>query len=254
MLRRNYYVDMPQMPTLPELVGLVLLDGIAEPRDPIRQIGAAERIAGEFNVLGESLVGFFVELARAEGCSWTDIGAPRGLSRQGAQQRYAPLIAQLTVDDLIRSGVLQRFDDEALGCLRHAQTRAGRLGHDAVDSGDLLLAVLDDPAGLAGTVIRALDADPSNVRAALEQEPDDGRPDATAGRSQPGIGPDARRAIDGAVAEAHGQSVAVAHLFLALLRAPGSRAGQVLTARGVTRPAALAQILGLAGRPTPDPA
>ncbi|HEY0532843.1 MAG TPA: Clp protease N-terminal domain-containing protein [Actinoplanes sp.] len=265
---------MPEMPTLPELVGLVVLGGIAEPRDPVRQIGAAERIAGELNVLGESLVGFFVELARAEGCSWTDIGAPRGLSRQGAQQRYAPLLAQLTIDDLIRSGVLQRFNDEALGCLRHAQTRAGRLGHEAIDSGDLLIAVLDDPAGLAGTVIRALDADPSDVRAALEQEPDDDRPDddrpdddrpeddrpdddrpdANAGRTQPRIGPDARRAIDGAVAEAHGHRVAVAHLFLALLRAPGSRAGQVLTAHGITRPAAFAQILGLAGRPAPDPA
>jgi hypothetical protein len=254
---------MPQMPTLPELVGLVVLDGIAEPRDPVRQIGTAERIAAEFNVLGESLVGFFVELARAEGCSWTDIGAPRGLSRQGAQQRYAPLLAQLTVDDLIRAGVLQRFDDGALGCLRHAQTRAGRLGHDAVDSGDLLVAILDDPAGLAGTVIRALGVDPSDVCAALEQEPDDDQPDdqpddeqlaATPGRTQPGIGPDARRAIDGAVAEAHGHGVAVAHLFLALLRAPGSRGGRALTAHGVTRPAALAQMLGLAGRPTGDPA
>lgn len=149
---------MPEIPALPELVGLVLLDGIAEPRDPIRQIAAAERIAGELNILGDSLVGFFVELARAEGCSWTDIGAPRGLSRQGAQQRYAPLLAQLTIDDLIRSGVLQHFDDQALGCLRRAQTRAGRLGHDAVDSGDLLVAVLDDPARLADVVIRAVQA------------------------------------------------------------------------------------------------
>ena len=245
---------MPQMPTLPELVGLVLLDGITEPRDPIRQIAAAERIAGELNTLGESLVGFFVELARAEGHSWTDIGAPRGLSRQGAQQRYAPLIAQLTVDDLVRAGVLERFNGDALGCLRHAQTRAGRLGHDAVDSGDLLVAVLDDPAGLAGTVIRALDADPSDVRAALGQEPDDDRPAVTAGLAQPAIGPDVRRAIDGAVAEAHGHGVAVGHLFLGLLRSPGSLAGRTLTAHGVTRQAALAQVLGLAGRPAGDPA
>jgi ATP-dependent Clp protease ATP-binding subunit ClpA len=193
-----------------------------------------------------------VEMARAEGCSWTDIGAPRGLSRQGAQQRYAPLIAQLTVEDLIRSGVLQRFGDEALGCLRQAQTRAGRLGHDTIDSGDLLVAVLDAPDGLAGNVIRALDADPSEVRTALEPGPDDDQPVPKAGFT-PGIGPDARRAIDGALAEAHGQMVAVAHLFLALLRAPGSRAGQVLTAHGITRPAALAQILGLAG-PARNPA
>ncbi|MEA5362394.1 Clp protease N-terminal domain-containing protein [Amycolatopsis sp., V23-08] len=190
-------------------------------------------------------------MARAEGCSWADIGEPRGLSRQGAQQRYAPLLARLTLDDLIRTGVLQHFDDAALGCLRHAQTRAAQLGHDTLDSGDLLLAVLDDPAGLAGTVIRALGADPSAVRAALDQEPDDDQP---TGRSRPGISPDARRAIDGAIAEAHGQGVAVAHLFLALLRAPGSPGGQALTAHGVTRPAALAHILGLAGRPAQDPA
>jgi Clp amino terminal domain, pathogenicity island component len=230
----------------------VLLDGIGEPRDPVRQIAAAERIAGELNNVGDSLVGFFVEMARAEGCSWTDIGAPRGLSRQGAQQRYGPLVAQLSVDDLIRSGVLQRFGDEALSCLRHAQTRAGRLGHDTVDSGDLLVALLDEPAGLAGTVIRALGADPSEVRAVVEQDPDDDQPAVTAGRAQPGFGPDARRAIDGAIAEAHGHMVAVAHLFLALMRAPGSRAGQALTAHGVTRPAATAHILGLAGRPARD--
>lgn len=310
------------MPTLPELVGLVLLDGVAEPRDPVRQIAAAERIAGELNVLGDSLVGFFVELARAEGCSWTDIGAPRGLSRQGAQQRYAPMLAHLTVDDLIRSGVLQRFGDATLTCLRHAETRASRLGHEAIDSGDLLVAILDDPAGVAGAVIRALDADPSAIRAAFEQEPADDRPVATTTPpatdrdasahpgigpdartrpvtsqdtytrpttspnaeirtatspdaslrptsgpdattrlttgpdtpTRPGIGPDARRAIDAAVAEAHGHLVAVAHLFLGILRAPGSRAGQVLTAHGITRPAALAQILGLAGRPARDPA
>jgi len=232
----------------------VLLDGIDEPRDPVRQIAAAERIARELNVLGDSLVGFFVELARAEGCSWTDIGAPHGLSRQGAQQRYGPLIAQLTIDDLVRAGVLARFNPDALGCLRHAQTRAGRLGHDAVDSGDLLVALLDDPAGLTGTVIRALNADPAAVRAALEQEPDDGRPAATVDLAQPAIGPDVRRAIDGAAAEARGHGVAVAHLFLGLLRTPGSRAGQVLTAHGVTRPAALAQLVELAGRQSGGPA
>jgi ClpA/ClpB-like protein len=238
---------MAQLPTLQELVGLVILDGIDEPRDPVAQIGAAERIAGEFNALGASLVGFFVELARAEGCSWADIGAPRGLSRQGAQQRYGPLIAQLTVEDLVSAGVLRRFDDEALGCLRNAQARAGRLGHDAVDSGDLLVAILDDPAGLAGTVIRALDADPADVRAAFTED------DRPAG-ADPAIGSDVRRAIDGAVAEAGGHGVTVAHLFLGLMRTPGSRAGQVLVAHGITRPAALAKLLGLAGRPAQGPA
>jgi Clp amino terminal domain, pathogenicity island component len=245
---------MPGMPTLPELAGLVILACINEPRDPVRQITAAEQLASDLDVLGNSLIGLFVEMARAEGCSWGDIGAPRGLSKQGAQQRYAPFLAQLTVDDLIRAGVLQDFDDEALRCLRGAETRAGRHGRDAVDSGDLLAAVLDDPAGLAGTVLRGFGVDPSDVRTALEQESDSERPVAATPRTQPGIGPDARRAIDGAVAEADGHGVAAAHLFLGLLRAPGSRAGQVLTAHGVTRRAALARMLGLAGRSAGDPA
>jgi hypothetical protein len=92
-----------------------------------------------------------------------------------------------------------------------------------------------------------------DVRAALGQEPDDDRPTATAGPAQPAIGPDVRRAIDGAVAEAHGHDVTVAHLFLGLLRTPGSRAGRALTTHGVTRPAVLAQMLGLVGRPAGDP-
>jgi hypothetical protein len=250
----NYYVDMTQIPTLAELVGRVLLDGIDEPRDPIRQIASAERIADDLGALGASLVGFFVELARAEGCSWSDIGAPHGLSRQGAQQRYAPLIAKMTLDELVSAGVLRSFDDAALGCLRHAHARAARLGHDAVDSGDLLIALLDEPAGLIGTILRALDADPATVRDALDQASDDDGPAATASEVKPAIGADVRRAIDGALAEARRQGVTVAHLFLGLLRAPGSRAGQVLTAHGITRPAALAQIVGHAGRPAGGPA
>jgi ATP-dependent Clp protease ATP-binding subunit ClpA len=164
------------------------------------------------------------------------------------------MLAHLSVDDLRRAGVLQRFGDEALDCLRRAQAGAGRHGHDAVDSGDLLAAILDDPGGLAGTVIRALGADPADIRAGLDQAADDDPPAGAADPGRPGFGPDARRAIDAAVAEAHDQEVAVGHLFLALLRAPGSRAGRVLTAHGVTRPAALARILTLAGRPARDPA
>jgi hypothetical protein len=47
--------------------------------------------------------------------------------------------------------------------------------------------------------------------------------------------------------------VTVAHLFLALLRTPGSRAGQALTAYGITRPAALAHMVGLADPSAKDP-
>jgi hypothetical protein len=75
---------MNSIPTLSDLVGKLLLDRLATPRDPIRQIGEAERLAGELTHLGESLVGYFVEQARADGVPWADISAPRGLSRRPA--------------------------------------------------------------------------------------------------------------------------------------------------------------------------
>lgn len=231
---------MTQIPTLADLVGQVILDSVADQRDPVRQIGDAERLAGELSHLGESLVGFFVEQARAEGLSWSDIGAPRGLSRQGAQQRYAPFLSRLTLADLIGAGVLRQFGKAGMACLQRAEGHARRLRHDEIDSGDLLLALLDDEASLVA-VIRSLDADPAALRDELEQ-PGDGK---AIGRPAEliAVGPDARRALDGAVAEARGHAVGPRHLLLGLLRNPGSRAGRALGAFGITKAAAFGAVL-----------
>jgi hypothetical protein len=166
---------MTPIPTLPDLVREVILDGLDGPRDPIRQIGQAERLAGELTHLGESLVGYFVEQARAEGQSWADIGAPRGLSRQGAQQRYAPLLTHLAVADLVEAGALRQLGEAALAALHRAEERAARLGRDAIDSGDLLLGVLDDDRSQAVAAIRELGIDPTLLRSELEG-PEEGEP------------------------------------------------------------------------------
>jgi hypothetical protein len=262
---------MTKIPVLADLVGEVILESLSGPRDPLRQIGDAERIAGELSHLGGSLVGFFVEQARSEGLSWADIGAPRGLSRQGAQQRYAPLLSQLTLADLIEAGVLRQFGDSALAALRRAESHAARRGHDAIDSGDMLLGLLDDDLSLAVAAIKALDADPVVLRAELERLDDAGRavPPASAADSSPrsggpvpgagessdpgwpglvSLGLEARRALDGAVAEARGHHVGPGHLLLGLLRNPAGRAGQALGGFGITRPTALASVLAVANR------
>src|ERR1700759_1223249 len=163
---------MASIPTLSELVREVILDGVAGPRDPLQQIGAAERLAAELSHLGGSLVGFFVEQARSEGLSWADIGAPRGLSRQGAQQRYAPFLSHLTIGGLIEAGVLRQFADSTLAALRRAESYAGRPGHDEMDSGDILLGLLDDDKGLVVAAIRALGADPGALRSDVERPGD----------------------------------------------------------------------------------
>jgi hypothetical protein len=253
---------MTAIPRLPDLVGEVILQGLAGPRDPIRQIGEAERLAGELTHLGESLVAFFVEQARADGLSWADIGAPRGLSRQGAQQRYSPFLGHLSVTDLLEAGALRQFGEAALAALRRAESHAVRRGRDTVDSGDLLLGLLDDEASTAVGAFTELGVDPGVLRSQLERptggassEGVESPPAVDAGAELAGpvpLGLEARRALDGAAAEARGHLVAPAHLLLGMLRNPAGRAGQALGAQGVTKSSAMAAILAVGSRRSLD--
>jgi hypothetical protein len=59
---------------------------------------------------------------------------------------------------------------------------------------------------------------------------------------------EARRAIDGAVAEARGHLAGPAHLLLGMLRNPGGRAGRILGAYGVTKSSAMGAILAVGSR------
>jgi hypothetical protein len=245
---------MTSIPALPDLVGEVLLDGLDGPRDPIRQIGQAERLAGELTHLGERLVGFFIEQARADGLSWADIGAPRGLSRQGAQQRYGPLLGYLAVADLVEAGALREFGAAALAAVRRAEGHAGRLWRDEIDSGDLLLGVLDDDGGSAVAAIRELGVDPGVLRAELEG-PEAAGSVASGGSAVAGalpLGPEARRALDGAISEARGHLVGPGHLLLGMLRNPAGRAGRVLSAHDVTKSTAMGAIIAVGSRQSSD--
>src|SRR5215470_17094251 len=53
------------------------------------QIEAAIAVSDELQAGADELVGHFVTQARRDGCSWTDIGARLGVSKQAARQRFA---------------------------------------------------------------------------------------------------------------------------------------------------------------------
>jgi hypothetical protein len=240
---------MPNVPPLRDLVGQVVLRSIRGPRNPLTQLDDAERLAAELSVLGERLVGYFVEQARAEGYSWADIGAHKGISRQAAQQRYSPYVSRLTLAEVTAAGTLANFGPRAMDRL-HAAERYAR-GRDALGTEHLLLAILDDTGGLAVKTLTALGAPPGTLRPALTSATDTApaAADGPADTSAP-LTDDARRALDGAAAEAQaaGHEVATVHLLLGLLRNPASPAGQLLAAHGVTRTAAACQIEDLLNR------
>jgi hypothetical protein len=228
---------MSELPELRELVGQVVLEGIGGPRDPLAQLASAERMAADLAGLGDRLIGYFVQQARAEGYSWADIGAHKGFSRQAAQQRYAPYVAWLTLAELTAAGALASFGPQAIKRLHDAEAYAR--GADALSTTHLLLAILDDTNSVAVETLTALGASPAALRAALRLTRD-----PAAGTGAILLADDARRALEGAAAEAQaaGHEVATAHLLLGILRNPGSPAGKLLASHGVTRAAAAQQL------------
>jgi hypothetical protein len=53
------------------------------------QIEAAIALSDELQTGADELVGHFVTQARQDGCTWTEIGARLGVSKQAARQRFA---------------------------------------------------------------------------------------------------------------------------------------------------------------------
>ncbi|MEV4568627.1 Clp protease N-terminal domain-containing protein [Nonomuraea sp. NPDC049419] len=206
---------MPELPDLTVLLSIV--EERSEGTDPLSRLTVAEGVLSELEGVGDRLLGYLVELARAEGCSWSDIGDHLGISRQAAQQRYGRRWSSLTMADLAHSGAFDRYTGRAKQTLERAEAHARRRGATAVGVDHLLLGILDDPQTLAVRAIAAQGADPAALRADLEQQLAEG-PGSPA--TLP-IGADARRALQAALvetAELRHNYVGTEHMLLGLLR------------------------------------
>jgi len=202
--------------------------------DPLTKIITAEELSAELGRLGDRLVGYFVEQARAEGYSWSDIGTHLGMSRQAAQQRYTPRQSALTLDDVVRGGPFKGLAPRARGALTDAVEHTRRLDHPAVRPADLLLGLLADPQALAVQVVTRLGGDPDTIRSGL-QETGDGAPAVIP------VEPATRAALAKALSEAIGLGhnyIGTEHLLLGILHGPDSDASLALATAGVTLDAA----------------
>ncbi|WP_413100809.1 ATP-dependent chaperone ClpB [Streptomyces sp. Inha503] len=148
---------------------------------------------------------------------------------------------------------MNRLTQKSREALQDAQTRAQGYGHTEVDGEHLLLALLEQPDGLAPRLIGRLGADPEAVRTLLEaqvaRKPRVTGPGATPGQ----IFATQRLAqvLDTAEREAErlkDEYVSVEHLVLALAEeGSATAAGRVLKEHGVTKEAflgALTQVRG----------
>lgn len=210
------------------------------------RVRAAVVVAGELGALGDRLVTHYVQAARESGCSWAQIGAQLGVSKQAAQQAF--------VATARRRGRFARrpparpsggWSEQARDVLVAAREEAGALGHNHVGTEHLLLALCAGE-GLSAVALRRLGVDQEAVRGHVEDII--GRGDGGRALHRP-FTPRTTKVMELALGEAarlgHGQ-VRTEHLLLALVREGEGLAPRILVKRqGVDLPLVTRTVLEL---------
>jgi hypothetical protein len=211
-----------------------LVEAVEERRDPggLAGIEQAVTVAGELGALSDRLIGYYAERARAEGCTWAQIGAAIGISRQAAQQRFGTRAAALGLPDLEQAGGLRRLTPRTRDALYAAERHARQLRHPALSPAHLLLAILENRETLAA---RAIEAAGISIEELTRQARDDLSPRPGPEPAVVPLDPATRRALTDALTEAlhlgHNY-IGTEHLLLGLLHDPASWAAQLLARHG----------------------
>src|SRR3982750_2199958 len=138
------------LPTVEQLVSSV---AAAEDTD-LDRVRAAVVMADDLGALGDEVVNHFVEAARGAGCSWSQIGAQLGVSKQAAQQAFVAPPRRRGRFGRRPDGMLTgRMGPTARAAIKGAFEEAKGLGHDHVGTEHLLLSA-GEGAGLAAVALR----------------------------------------------------------------------------------------------------
>ena len=105
-------------------------------------------VVDELRGVGEEVLDRFVAEARAASCSWSEVGAALGVSKQAAQQRF-PAGGPLTTWP-------EGVTETARAAMVTAQDESRELGHNYVGNEHLLLGLLAQTDGMAADVLAGL--------------------------------------------------------------------------------------------------
>ena len=208
--------------------------------DPLEQLTDAVLLADHIGEVADALIGHFVDRARRNGASWTEIGASMGVSKQAAQKRFVQRAAGESAA-LDPSAGFGRFTPRARNVVVTAQNEAKARGHDRITVGHLVLGLLSEPEGLAAKAITGQGLALDRVREVAEKT----LPPAAA--SVPEMVPfddHAKSVLEGTFREAlrwgHNY-IGTEHILLALLDAEGGTG--VLAGLGLDRARAEADMM-----------
>jgi hypothetical protein len=208
--------------------------------DVAERLEVALRVAAELRAVGDEVVDHFVQAARGEGRSWADIGDVLGITKQGAQKRFASPAA-VPVEPWPRG-----FGPDAQAVFAQAVAEARQFGHRYVGTEHLLLALFSERAGLAANCLARLGISRQRVEERVIELIGGGD---TPPDSSLGITPRTKRVFERARREAHRlghRCPQPEHLLLALYAIPDAVAVDILTVSGASEQrtrATLAELL-----------
>jgi hypothetical protein len=199
---------------------------------PLDRVALAVKYGEALKALGDELIGHFVEEARAAGCSWSQIGAHLGVTKQAAQQRhrFVGLFGRRRGRAEGRS--FDRFTEEARQVVVRAQEEARRLNHNYLGTEHILLALLRERQATAARVLRDLGVSVQEVRTEVKRIIGLGS-EALAGPVP--LTPRAKKALELSRRAAGDSPVWTEHLLLGLLDEGEGVAAHILQGHGVTR-------------------
>jgi hypothetical protein len=225
---------------LDDLIKQVKKTSLSE--EPLDLVATAMGVKADLDDVTDSLIGHFVDQARRSGCSWSEIGAAMGMTKQAAQQRHTNERPRGRERSHGRSPMFARFTPRARMAVREADAAAAELGHDQLDTEHLLLGLLAVPRSIAGESLAAMGVTAKAVVAELEVG---SVPRPRGRRRRVPFTALAKQTLERSMHEAaqlgHNH-IGTEHVLLALLEVRDGAAATILTNAGVTHARALADI------------
>ncbi|HEX9761456.1 MAG TPA: Clp protease N-terminal domain-containing protein [Acidimicrobiia bacterium] len=194
-------------------------------------------MAQHLGELADHLIGHFVDQARNSGASWADIGDALGVTKQAAQKRFVPK-TRLGSAATGRGGaksMFERFTDEARMVVVASEEHCRQAGHPEVNTGHILLSLLDDPTGLTCRTLVGEGGWPDSVRERLGALLGPGQGET---KGHIPFSTDAKKVLELSLREAirsQSDHIGVGHILLGLLRDEKSIGAVTLAEFGVDR-------------------
>ncbi|MBV8735487.1 MAG: hypothetical protein JO120_11940 [Solirubrobacterales bacterium] len=154
---------------------------------PVEQLTAASELAERLRVRGDELLDHFVDVARAAGASWSEIGCALGTSKQAAQQRFAALA------DPPPGQAPFGLTGTGADVFAAAAAQARQLGHHYIRPEHLVLGLLSQPEELAAQLLAQLGVTPELAGERVKQRLGTAKPRP---KGSLGVAPQTKRLLE----------------------------------------------------------